>query len=164
MQVRPLEKGTATHSSILAWRILWIEEPGGLQSMGSQRVRHKWSDLVHSIAHFVFKKNKLSKFLHLGLQSELNILKDKETFSYCMIWSPTHSGFLSSRLMFSYCRNINQRSREQGLDCLPLRWLVSWCSVLFIDFKELSNSTRLLPSIILCFSFPLHKLTIGLKW
>ena len=35
----PLEKGMATHSSILAWRIPWTEEPGGLQSMGSQRVR-----------------------------------------------------------------------------------------------------------------------------
>ena len=34
-----LEKGTATHSSILAWRIPWTEEPGGVQSMGSQRVR-----------------------------------------------------------------------------------------------------------------------------
>ena len=36
----PLEKGTATHSSILAWRIPWTEEPGRLQSMGSQRVGH----------------------------------------------------------------------------------------------------------------------------
>ena len=36
----PLEKGMATHSSILAWRIPWAEEPGGLQSMGSQRVGH----------------------------------------------------------------------------------------------------------------------------
>ena len=36
----PLEKGMATHSSILAWRILWTEESGGLQSMGSQRVGH----------------------------------------------------------------------------------------------------------------------------
>ena len=34
----PLEKGMATHSSILAWRILWTEEPGGLQSMRWQRV------------------------------------------------------------------------------------------------------------------------------
>ena len=38
-QEDPLGKGMATHSSILAWRILWTEEPGGLQSMGSQRVR-----------------------------------------------------------------------------------------------------------------------------
>ena len=35
-----LEVGTATYSSILAWRIPWTEEPGGLQSMGSQRVGH----------------------------------------------------------------------------------------------------------------------------
>ena len=36
----PLEKGMATHSSILAWRNPWTEEPGGLQSMVSQRVGH----------------------------------------------------------------------------------------------------------------------------
>ena len=36
----PLEEETATHSSILAWRISWTEEPGGLQSLGSQRIRH----------------------------------------------------------------------------------------------------------------------------
>ena len=45
-RVDPLEEGTATHSGILAWRIPWTEEPGGLQSTGSQRVRHDWSDLV----------------------------------------------------------------------------------------------------------------------
>ena len=39
-QEDPLEKETAIHSSVLAWRIPWTEEPGGLQSMGSQRVRH----------------------------------------------------------------------------------------------------------------------------
>ena len=38
----PLEEGTATHSSILAWRIPWTEEPGGLQSMGLQRVGYDW--------------------------------------------------------------------------------------------------------------------------
>ena len=36
----PLDKEMATHSSILAWEILWTEEPGRLQSMGSQRVRY----------------------------------------------------------------------------------------------------------------------------
>ena len=39
-QEGPLEKGMTTHSSILAWRSPWIEEPGGLQSMGLQRVGH----------------------------------------------------------------------------------------------------------------------------
>ena len=40
----PLEKEMATHSSILAWKISWPEEPGGLQSMGSQTAGHDWSD------------------------------------------------------------------------------------------------------------------------
>ena len=43
----PLETGMATHFTVLAWRIPWTEEPGGLQSMGSQRVRHDWSNLAY---------------------------------------------------------------------------------------------------------------------
>ena len=39
----PLEKGMATHSGTLAWKILWTEECGGPQSMGLQRVRHDWA-------------------------------------------------------------------------------------------------------------------------
>ena len=39
-----LEEGIATHSSILAWKISWVEERGGLQSIGSQGVGHDWSD------------------------------------------------------------------------------------------------------------------------
>ena len=54
-----LEKETATHSSVLAWRIPGTGEPGGLLSMGSHRVGHDWSDLVAAAAaaatlcHFV---------------------------------------------------------------------------------------------------------------
>ena len=43
---RLLQKEMATQSSVLAWRILWTEEPGGFLSMGSHRVRHNWSDLA----------------------------------------------------------------------------------------------------------------------
>ena len=46
-QEEPLEDSRATHSSILVWRIPWTEEPGRLQSTGSQRVRHDWSILAH---------------------------------------------------------------------------------------------------------------------
>ena len=47
-QEYPLEEGVTTHFSILAWRIPWTEERGGLQSMESQRIGHDcWSDLVH---------------------------------------------------------------------------------------------------------------------
>ena len=44
--LRALEKEMATHSSVLAWRIPGVGEPGGLPSLGSQRVRHDWSDLA----------------------------------------------------------------------------------------------------------------------
>ena len=45
-----LEKEMATHSSVLAWRIPGMEEPGGLPSMGSHRVGHNWSDLAAAAA------------------------------------------------------------------------------------------------------------------
>ena len=44
----PLEKGMVTHSSILIWRIPWTEEPGRLQSMRSQKVRHNWTTNTHT--------------------------------------------------------------------------------------------------------------------
>ena len=45
-QEDPLKEGMATLSNILAWKIPWTKEPGGLQSMGLQRVRHDWSDFA----------------------------------------------------------------------------------------------------------------------
>ena len=60
----PLEEGMATHSSTLAWRIPWTEEPGGLQFMGSQRVRH----------------NGVTKHTH-AMQQENS--EDKETNKFC---------------------------------------------------------------------------------
>ena len=49
----PLKEEMETHSTILGWKISGTEEPGGLQSMGLQRVGHNWSDLVHMhIAYF----------------------------------------------------------------------------------------------------------------
>ena len=55
-QQDPLEKEMATHSSIFAWRIPWKEEPGRIQSMGSQRVGHDWAtSLTHSIPHFIYR-------------------------------------------------------------------------------------------------------------
>ena len=57
----PLEEEMATHSSILAWKIPWTEEPGGLQSIGLQRVTHDWVHihilhlyLVQNIAYILY--------------------------------------------------------------------------------------------------------------
>ena len=47
VQEDPLEEDMATDSSILAWRLPWTEEPGGVQPMRSHRVRHSGSDLAH---------------------------------------------------------------------------------------------------------------------
>ena len=55
-QKDPLEEGMATHSSILAWRIPWTEEPGGLQSMGLQRAGHDWATFTS--LHIPRKKRK----------------------------------------------------------------------------------------------------------
>ena len=54
-----LEEEMATHSSILAWKSPWTEEPGGLQSIGSQRVRYNW------VAEHAHTQNNVNKFYFL---------------------------------------------------------------------------------------------------
>ena len=67
----PLEKEMATHSSILAWRTPWTEGPGGLQSMGSQRVGHKLAaehEHQHkSINLLNYRSINLSIYQYIGL-------------------------------------------------------------------------------------------------
>ena len=55
----PLEKEMATHSSILAWRVPWTEEPGGLQCLGLQNVRHDWEINTCRWFRFVLKSENL---------------------------------------------------------------------------------------------------------
>ena len=57
----PLEKGMATHSSILAWKTPWSEEPGGLQSMGSQKVGHNWANFTFTFTFFSISKQRSSR-------------------------------------------------------------------------------------------------------
>ena len=66
----PLKKGMATHSSILAWRIPWTEEPSGLQSMGSRSVGLDWSNLAHACTQC----SKVPGFLTSSLNSWINNL------------------------------------------------------------------------------------------
>ena len=54
------EKAMAPHSSALAWRIPWMEEPGRLQSMGSRRIRHKESDTTERL-HFHFSLSRIGE-------------------------------------------------------------------------------------------------------
>ena len=63
----PLEKGIATYSSILAWGIPWTEEAGGLQSVGSQRVRHDRANLCLSVWGIPTMSNILHEFPKLAI-------------------------------------------------------------------------------------------------
>ena len=66
VQEDPLEKGMATHCSMLAWRIPWTEEPGRLQSMGLQRVRHYWAHIhTHTFFFILFPIMVYHRILHI---------------------------------------------------------------------------------------------------
>ena len=69
-----LEKEMATHSSILVWRIPWMEKPGGLQSMGSHRVRHDWSDLVVVYICIVYAQIFLKNIIEFEYHFQLAVL------------------------------------------------------------------------------------------
>ena len=72
-----LEEGMATHSSILAWRVPWTEKPEGLQSMGSQRVRHNWSDLAWTLGRV---PSKLGKNVKIGRIHKILFLTSLSTW------------------------------------------------------------------------------------
>ena len=97
----PLDEGMATHSSILAWEIPWTEEPGGLWFMGSQRVRHSWSDLA-CLQNFLWERFDYRSSVHLlssNLQSHAFLMiKQNQLFgmispkfcqsSFCLLQKP----------------------------------------------------------------------------
>ena len=84
---RAPEENVATHSSILAWRIPRTEEPGGLRSIGSQRLRHNWSDLSTRI---------LTTFL---MTAKLGDSSSSQSPSYSQ-WTLHPYGMSSSSLQF----------------------------------------------------------------
>ena len=75
----PLEKEMATHSSILAWRIPWTEEPGGLQSTGLQRVGHNWATSL-SLSFFPLTSS-------IGITSEKAVAPHSSTLAWKIPWT-----------------------------------------------------------------------------
>ena len=88
-----LEKGMATHSSILAWRIPWTEEPGRLQSVGSQRVRSDWGTNAFTL-HFHFLRSSKSynppsaKLLFLAISPQWYLQSEKRTIPFFKLYDP----------------------------------------------------------------------------
>ena len=81
-----LEKAMAPHSSTLAWKIPWMEEPGGLQSMGSRRVRHDWATSLSlfTFTHWRRKRQPTPVFLPGASQG-------RRSLAGCRLWGRTES-------------------------------------------------------------------------
>ena len=115
----PLEKGMATYSSILAWRILWTKEPGGLQSVGSQRVGQDWAtsafpwmcQLVSFLCALFFSLISLSGIAFLLIPCNSNHLLLSWPVMYLLrptLASPPSSGFCEDLLLQAHstpCRD-----------------------------------------------------------
>ena len=114
----PLEKGMATHSSILAWRIPWAEESGRLQSMGSQRVRH--DSATNTFTFITNTENVWATLLHLCphlLQSFSSKLYVKYYIVSVIIWTC----YLSNGL-FVASKKIDQNIAKDLLYILFCIW------------------------------------------
>ena len=89
----------ATHFGVLAWRVPWTEEPGGLQSMGSHRVGHDWSDLAVSTVSFCF--------IHIKTAIKWINICDYYVFLIISLWN--HPNFIiMKRLSLLYSYNLSQ--------------------------------------------------------
>ena len=105
-QEDPLEKGMTTHSSILAWRITCTEEPGGLTSMGSQRVRHHW--VTNTFTFIQWSKN-FSNSIHYKryfISHPVDIFKI------------TSSNIICNKSKSGHNPNLHQLQRRQINYCL----------------------------------------------
>ena len=121
-----LEKEMATHSSVLAWRIPGTGEPGGLPSMGSQRVGHDWSDLAAAAAQY---------FITFWWES-----RSSGSSPFYSGWKQkSRSVVLNSWVLFS-CMDILQLNQLYFTNTLgyflffaiTLLWWISWCVYLCI--------------------------------
>ena len=95
-EVDPLEEGVATHSSILAWRIPWTDEPAGLQSIGSQKAWHNWGDSAHT--HPTQIENKFGLF-----QRRKPKMEEKELLAF------SHTRVTYSTVLSPYFLDIDSR-------------------------------------------------------
>ena len=107
--------GSPTYSNILAWRIPWTEEPGELQSRGSQRVGHNWSGLAHRQAFlwwFLQTKEELSQkapnnLLSLSGQWGISHSQDEWVYRDCLRWISS-----CNRMAIIPCRTVRQKDHN----------------------------------------------------
>ena len=121
------EKEMATHSSVLAWRIPWTEKPGRLQSMGSHRVRHDWSNLAAAY----IKRQPIKKKRHY--------FADKDPCSQCYgfssshvwVWELGHKAGWALKKHWCFWTVVLEKTLESPLNCKEIQpvnpnWNLSW--------------------------------------
>ena len=113
----PLEESIATQSSVLACRIPWTEEPGRLQSIGSQRVGHDWSNLAYTRAHTDNPQNSVSS-LDLSPNSKLVYLVDISSSSLDVFSRKIERYVWKTELLIPM--NTSSISSSQSISCCCL--------------------------------------------
>ena len=111
-QENPLEKGMATHFSILAWIIPWTEEPRGLQSNGSQRVRHNWAAVIFTFT--ICMKNNVGIFLvfmdFIPIIHFSSVQSLSWVWPFVTPWTAAHQAFLSFTIFWSSLKLMSTES------------------------------------------------------
>ena len=143
-QEDPLEKEMASHSSLLGWRIPWTEEPGGLQSMGSQRVRHDWATELNWTCHPYLEsvdptpRDEVTHFITKEGLDPLSIISSALLLILC---SNRTAIILFSKWRMPGTRTSNNLPMLNSLDSKPkigFKTQMSWLQILH---TTLSSST-----------------------
>ena len=145
----------ATHSSTLAWRIPWTVEPGGLQSMGSQRVGHNWASNTHTHTHTHTTLSSVHKGTVCHLEATIaSVTKtisfqwcDPKSLRLCFILASLHLTLASSEI--KGIKNLSPSSSiivfimQVGYNCTDFKRkkkpLYSWVCFLYRPDSELQN-------------------------
>ena len=109
-----LEKRMANHSIILAWRIPWKEEPGGLQSIGSQRVRHDWVTNTFTFKRKRRDQSSLSPHIHQGETTWMCIKKVHKP-RWEPLWETKHCQKLLGLSSLQNCEEIHFCKDSQSM-------------------------------------------------
>ena len=161
-QEDPLEKGMATHSSILSWRIPWTEGPGGLQSMQSQRVRHdsvtstslQWYYVIRSVLWSYCASITTHSSFHLWNWSSISVL-----FSLIFIFKTfiKYGKFVHYFFKYSMCFTVSFPSGTPNV-CMLVCLMVSYrslmlCSLFFSPFLYVPHKEKIFVVLFLLFYF-----------
>ena len=115
-----LEKEMATHSSSLAWRIPWTEEPGRLQSMELQRVRHDWANITHSHP----QTHACQSHPHKPLRVAETVNHERNQNYHLVPMRKSFSGCASKKEFTSQSRRLKRQSFDPWTGKIP--WRRQW--------------------------------------